>query len=250
MMKRQFWGVVITILGVLALLQVLKVYQFGLAFWPVVLLLGGLAILWSSFKRLNWFGLALGLWVGGIGLFDILANAEVSTITGGDIAKGGWPLLLVAVGVSTLFGRNSLRWIYRGWDPRNGGSGHAIGEFRLGQGGTWVLDSDVNVSHGIGDVRVDLTTADITDGVHKISVHAGIGDLVVRVPDNVNVIVTAKVGLGDLECIGEHRSGVGPTLTKTVIVPDSGVTLEIDAELGLGDLDIVQRPSIVNRVIR
>jgi lia operon protein LiaF len=254
MLKRQFWGVVITIVGVLALLQVLNLFNFGLSFGPVALTLAGLAILWSSFRKVSWFGLALGLWVGGIGLFEILNNAGLSPVDGGMIARAGWPILLVAIGVSVLFGKSSLRWVYRsgdwnrdwgkGWEKRHS---HVIGEVHMGQSGTWPLDGDLNLDHGVGDVRLDLTTADISAGTHRIRVHAGIGDAVIRVPDNVNVNVSARVGIGDLTVLGDRRSGMGCAITRTLVVPESPVTLEIDAHLGLGDLDVALRPA---RVIR
>ena len=79
-MKRIIWGITLLVLGVLVLLQVLDVVNFGLAFWPVVLLLVGLTIIWESISNrfISWFLLGLGLWVGGIGLFNILANSGVT----------------------------------------------------------------------------------------------------------------------------------------------------------------------------
>lgn len=239
-MKRQFWGTVLIALGVMVFLQVQHIYNFGLAFWPVVWTLIGLSILWSSFRRVSWFGLALGLWLSAMGLTDILYNAGISPIQGDDILRNGWPVVLVAIGASMIFGKSSWRFVHR-WDRHMSSNNSVIGEVRLGPG-RWTLDKDLNLSHGIGDLRVDLTTADISEGHHKIHVESGIGDVVVRVPDNVTVIATGKVGLGDLEVLGSRRSGVGNTLTRTIDVPGSTVTLEIEAKLGMGDLDIVQRP--------
>lgn len=247
-MTRQFWGVVLTAVGVMALLQMMNVYQFGLAFWPVVLVLVGIGVLWNSFRRLNWFGLAVGLWAGGIGLFEILANAGVNTggITGGEILRHGWPLLLVAAGVSMVFGRSAFRFRV---DFDHGGGSKIVGDMRYGQT-EWVLDKDLKIDQGIGDVKVDLTTAQITEGVHRISVHAGIGDMVIRVPDDVNVNASGKLGIGDLEVLGDHRSGIGCSAHKVISVPDSPITLEIFAEMGLGDLNIIRRPASTIRVIK
>jgi len=41
LMKRKIWGFLLLVLGVLVLLQVTGVYNLGLSFWPVVLLLLG-----------------------------------------------------------------------------------------------------------------------------------------------------------------------------------------------------------------
>lgn len=250
-MKRQFWGVVLTAVGVLALMQMTMGYQFGLTFWPVVLVLVGVGILWSSFWKMSWFGLALGLYLGGIGLFDILSRAGISMITGNDISRNGWPLLLVAIGVSMFFGRKSTRWGFRykgEWDGRREAS-KIVGDIRMGQG-SWTLDNDLRIDQGIGDIKVDLTTAEITEGTHRVYVHAGIGDVVIRVPDDVNVIAAAKVGIGDLEVLGDHRSGFGCTARKVISVPDSAITLEIEAEMGVGDMNIILRPASTIRVIK
>ncbi|HYF92673.1 MAG TPA: LiaF domain-containing protein [Symbiobacteriaceae bacterium] len=256
-MKRQFWGFIITAVGVMALLQVLEVAEFGLEFWPVVLVLVGIGILWSSFRGAHFFGLALGLWLSGIGLADILVNAGVNTgeITGHTIAVNGWPLLLVAIGVSLVFGKRlfkvSVTTDGHEWG-RNCGTKHtsgAIGDMRIGNQ-DWTLDGDLNVEHGIGDIKVDLTTAHITEGEHTVRVQLGLGDLVVRVPDDVNVIATGQVGLGDCDVLGEHRSGIAPSCHRELTVPDSPITLKVVAHCGLGDLDIVQRPAGTMRVIK
>jgi lia operon protein LiaF len=248
-MKRQFWGLIFTAVGIMALLQVMGIQEFGLAFWPVVLAMVGVAILGSSFRRVSIFGLALGLWVGGIGVADILFNAGVNTagITGGTIAANGWPIMLVATGVSLFFGKKSWRFVYQGGgkEHRNG----AVGDVRIGNH-PWTLDGDLTVEHGIGDVKVDLTTAQITEGIHHIRARLGLGDLVIRVPDDVNVDVQCQLGLGDCDVLGTHRSGIAPHVSQSYTVPDSPITLKISAQCGLGDLDIVQRPAGTIRVIK
>lgn len=248
-MKRQFWGLVFTAVGIMALLQMMDIMEFGLTFWPVVLTMIGLAILGASFRKVSIFGLALGLWVGGIGVADILINAGVNTggIDGGVIAANGWPIMLVATGVSLFFGQKTWRFVYRGGskEHRNG----AVGDVRIGNQ-PWTLDGDLHVEHGIGDVKIDLTTAQITDGVHHIHAKLGIGDLVIRVPDDVNVDAQGQLGLGDCDVLGNHRSGIAPNASQSIVVPDSPITLKVSAQCGLGDLDIVQRPASTIRVIK
>lgn len=255
-MKSQFWGVVFTAVGVMALLQMLTIMNFGLSFWPVVLTLAGLAILWSSFRKVSFFGLAVGLWVGGMGLADILVRAGVDTvgITGHTIAANGWPLLLVAIGVSLVFGKSPFKvsitsdW-GKDWGRNANHKSGALGDLRVGQQ-EWDLDGDLLIEHGIGDVKVDLTTARITEGTHRIQVKLGLGDLVVRVPDDVNVEASGQVGIGDCEVLDMHRSGIAPSCSRQVTVADSPITLQISAQCGLGDLDIVQRPACTVRVIK
>ncbi len=247
-MKRQVWGFVLVVLGVLALLQGTGQFQFGLSFWPVVGTLAGFGILWSSIRKVSWFGIALGLWLGAMGLSTILANAGVMLpggVDAGVIAKSGWPLLLIAIGVSVFFGRAKASW---SWDWSGAGKGGPVGEVRMGRG-PWVLDKDLSFDHGVGDIKIDLSTADITPGEHRVEFKAGIGEMVIRVPDNISVEVEATAGIGELTVLGDHRNGFGLKLSKTVAVPESEVLLRIHAKLGIGSLRIVHVPSTPTRLI-
>ncbi len=237
-------------LGVLALLQGIGLYNFGLTFWPVILVLAGGALLWGSFKRGKclWVLLGLGLWIGGIGLFEILTNAGVTFITGDDIFRHGWPMLLVALGISILLGD-------RAWFPRwrcdvsgsesdrkgksHGTRWHHVGDLYHGRE-PWVLDADLDLQHGIGDIVLDLSTAAISDGIHHIHAGASIGELLIRVPDHVNAVVEGSVSIGELEIFGEKRSGLGGlALKQEAWAENSGVELRIETRLGIGSLKVV-----------
>lgn len=247
-MKFRIWGLILLLVGVMALLQGLKVYDFGLAFWPVLLVLLGLALVWSSFKHwlLSWFRLGLGLWIGAIGLFEILSNAGVTTIAAAEIMRFGWPLLLIALGLSIMFGNRTsfFRKVGRGSRLRR----HSYGDLYHGRE-PWVLDGDLNLEHGIGDVVVDLATADIMEGAHKISVNVSVGELLIRIPDNVSVEIDAAVTVGELDVLGESRSGVGGLkILKRVEAGDAKAHLLIEARLGIGELEVTQVPALSGTV--
>jgi lia operon protein LiaF len=253
-MKRRVWGLILIALGVLALLQGIGVYEFGLAFWPVILVLVGGALVWGSLRP--WFGswlrLGLGLWLGAIGLFAILSNAGVTAIAGGDIARYGWPFLLVALGISILFGGRG--W-FSGWCCSSSRLKHNrllhaarakrchLGDLYHGRE-SWILDGDLDLQHGIGDIVLDLTTAEISEGAHRITVGASIGELLIRVPDHVNVEVDASVSLGELKVFAERRTGIGGlALQRKIPAADSRADLYIEARLGIGELAVVQAPA-------
>ena len=252
-MKRRLWGLIFLALGVLVLLQVTGVYYLGLSFWPVILVLLAVAILWESIGRsFNcWFMLGLGLWVGGIGLFTILANAGIGSLSGGDIARYGWPLLLVAIGLSILIGDRSRFGVWigcgsQGDSKEKTGCSHMrhVGDLYHGRS-SWVLDKDLDFYHGIGDVVIDLTTAKIMPGSHKIFLKSGAGDVTIRVPGGVNLDIKATVGIGELNLFGETRSGFGGfSLKRLVQVEDADATLFVEAKLGLGDLSVLYMPAI------
>ena len=245
-MKHRIWGVILLGIGVLALLQGLGVYYFGLALWPVVLVLLGLVLVWGSFRHwfLSWFRLGLGLWVGSIGLFEILFNAGVTTIAAREIVNFGWPFLLIAFGLSIIFGNRSR---FVGWFSRSNqccANRHHYGDIYHGRE-PWVLDGDFNIEHGIGDVVLDLTTADISEGAHRISVKVSTGELLIRIPDNVNAEIDAAVTVGELKVLGDSRSGVGGLkIRQKIHASESKSELFIEARLGVGDLEVVQIPSL------
>ncbi len=252
-MKKQLWGLIFLVLGVLVLLQVLEVFMFGLAFWPIVLLLLGIVILSESisFGLISWITLGLGLWVGGIGLFGILSNAGATDISGSEIARFGWPLILVAIGLSILLGDRNLffrKLFYRhGFDEADW-TGYSqvrhIGDLYQGRA-PWTLDQDLEFFHGIGDVVLDFTTAEIKSGTHRVYLKTGIGDATIRVPDGVNVDIDASVGLGELEVFGEQKSGIGGLSIKRVInVEDADATIQVEAKMGIGDMKVVYMPSV------
>lgn len=241
-MKRQFWGLMLIVFGTLALLQSTGSFYFGLSFWPVVLMIAGLSILWGSFRSTSWFGLALGLWLTGMGLVDVLHANGLTELTRGDVVSSGWPLVLVAIGLSMIFGRRR-KWV-GSQHIRFEGKSHFVGDQRMGNGGPWTLDKDLTMDHGVGDVKLDLTTAEITEGTHNVVVNAWIGDMVIRVPDNVNLAVDAEVNIGQLEVLDERREGLGNKVHQSWVVPDAKAELRITARLNIGDVRIVRGPAM------
>lgn len=255
-MKRTFWGIILVALGVAALLQGTGAYYLGLAFWPVVLTLVGLSIAFESFVSRHgprWFGLALGLWLGAMGAFEILNNAGITPeIDGGRIASAGWPILLIAIGLSVIFGKGMMIRFNGGghrrreWNPEF--RHQVVGDLRYGRS-PWVLDKDLDLSNSVGDLKLDLTTADITPGTHHITVSQFVGETVIKVPDNVTVRCTAEANVGELDILGDHRSGAGLYIKREIEVPDSPVELIIDAHQRVGALKVIRVPAPPVRVI-
>ncbi|HOL17291.1 MAG TPA: LiaF-related protein [Bacillota bacterium] len=253
-MGYRVWGFVLVVLGILALLQGIGLYHFGLAFWPVILVLAGGSLVWASFScgKSMWMLLGLGLWIGGIGLFEILANAGVTAMAGEQIFRHGWPLLLVALGISLMLGDRtpfSGRHCFKSGqesrrkDKSSGTRWHHVGELYHGRE-PWVLDGDFDLQHGIGEIVLDLSTAAISEGSHQVHVSASIGELLIRVPDHVNAVVEGSVSLGELEIFGENRSGLGGlSLQQEIFSKDSPVKLQIKARLGIGSLKVVRVPA-------
>lgn len=243
-MKRQLWGFIIVLVGVLALLQGTGQYNFGLSFWPVVGALAGFGILRSSLRKVSWFGIALGLWLFAMGVVSMVDRAGVALPMGldaGMVARAGWPLMLIAIGVSVIFGRARMSVVWD-WNSKSKNKRGTVGEVHYGRN-AWHLDNDLFIDHGVGDIKIDLSTATITEGDHLVNVKAGMGEVVIRVPNNVNVEVEAKSGVGEMTVLGDHRNGLGLHISRQVLVPDSKVFLRINANLGVGSLRVVSVPA-------
>lgn len=247
-MKRQVWGFIIVLLGVLALLQGTGQFNFGLSFWPVVGALAGFSLLWRSMRKVSWLGIAAGLWLLAMGVVSMVAQAGVALPMGldpGMVAKAGWPLMIIAIGVSVMFGRSRMSMV---WDFSGKSKRGTVGEVHYGRH-PWHLDDDLFIEHGVGDIKIDLSTATISEGHHLVNVKAGMGEIVIRVPDNVSVEVEAKGGVGEITVLGDTRNGLGLHISRQQIVPESKVSLRIDANLGVGSMRIVSVPATPNFLI-
>lgn len=247
-MERRFWGLVLLLIGVAAMLQGIGIYNFGLAFWPVVLLLLGMVLVrfscihWS----VSWILLGTGLWVGGIGLLEILFNAGVTTLRGADVTRNAWPILLIALGASIMFGsRTWFKWRCQISRENSRSCTHHLkmGDLYHGRE-SWILDGDLDLQHGVGDAVLDLTTAEISEGAHNITIRMSIGELLIRLPDHVSAELDTAVSIGTLQVLDEHRSGFGGlSLQRKITAENAAAVLRIDARLGIGELTVVRAPA-------
>jgi hypothetical protein len=241
---RKVFGLLLVLLGVWVLLEQFGLIQIPLTFWPTVGVLVGGTLLWKGIERRGWLRIALGLWVGAMGLFEILHDAELlkgtqlSEIDGGMIFSKGWPVFVIGFGLAVIF-RSSRSWWKIPGAIHIDGETRAVGDLRYGHE-PWTLDGNLEVKHGAGDVKIDFSTADIAEGIHHVRVKQGVGELLIRVPDNVEVSVNAKVGVGEMLVLGERRSGAGLTLHKRTVAADAKAELKLDVKLGAGQVRIYQ----------
>ncbi|MCB0997426.1 MAG: PspC domain-containing protein [Acidimicrobiales bacterium] len=90
---------------------------------------------------------------------------------------------------------------------------------------------------GIGRLEVDLTALDLDGTTQSIAVSLGIGELVVHVPDDVDVEVHADLDIGDLDVLGRTDDGFGNEVRVVDDAPgDARLILELDQ--GVGRLEV------------
>ncbi len=88
-----------------------------------------------------------------------------------------------------------------------------------------------------GSVHLDLTKASFASGA-KVVVDGRVGEIVVKVPANVDVSGTATAQAGDVEVLGQHKGGRNAEVTWTNDLGadnktgPASVTLDLDLKLG------------------
>jgi phage shock protein PspC (stress-responsive transcriptional regulator) len=94
---------------------------------------------------------------------------------------------------------------------------------------------------GAGELVLDLRDVDFPAGRTTINVELGMGDLKVRVPDDVCVGTDVKIGMGDLEVFGRQNDGIAVDWTEKPANPADAPEVFIDADVDLGAVQIGDR---------
>jgi hypothetical protein len=95
--------------------------------------------------------------------------------------------------------------------------------------------------HGAGSVRYDLSGVEFTDSdAVTLAVDQGVGELTVILPPDVDTIINADLGVGEIDVLDQTSGGFG---RETRIVDDGadgpgGGELELELDLGLGSIEV------------
>ena len=93
---------------------------------------------------------------------------------------------------------------------------------------------------GVGDLELDLTGVDFAEQQVTTRVHVGIGGLHVTVPENVDVRVRGRAGLGEVILFGQTTSGTSndQTVSDDGADGDGGGDLELVLDTGIGQVEV------------
>lgn len=94
--------------------------------------------------------------------------------------------------------------------------------------------------HGIGQLVVDLTTPGLDLDERTVVASIGIGELVVRVPEDVDVTVDVHGGIGNAEALGRTESGLDVTL-EGISGTSGSQELDLELDAGIGNVRVEQR---------
>jgi phage shock protein PspC (stress-responsive transcriptional regulator) len=110
-----------------------------------------------------------------------------------------------------------------------------------------VLAEEQTYQLGIGELQVDLTSADYStrDGVETITATVGLGELILVVPEDVRVTVHASGRAGEIVAFDSNEGGAQTSRGGTILdetftygPKDASEDIIVDAEVGLGQITI------------
>jgi lia operon protein LiaF len=114
--------------------------------------------------------------------------------------------------------------------------GSLIGNVRLEE--PFELE-DMQLSHAVCDVTIDLSKAVIPEGESTIVISSLIGDVDIYVPYDMSVSVGASAAMGDLKILGNKHGGLGCRVhTETAGYKQSPRRVKISVSLLIGDVDV------------
>ncbi len=171
--------------------------------------------------------LASALLVLGLGLLvgSVVGRGRWLLLAGGLLA----PLVLLSI-VARPYGLDDWRWT---------DSSGRVGD--ITEHITDVDDVRSSYEYGAGSIRVDLSDLELDGAQREISLRLGAGELLVLVPDDVDVEVTAQVGIGQLDLGASTRTQSGLGLRGSVGMQGAdgdGSTLALDLSVGVGSVEV------------
>ncbi|MFI7679742.1 PspC domain-containing protein [Actinophytocola sp. NPDC049390] len=122
------------------------------------------------------------------------------------------------------------------------GEYHGIGDLTARP--TTVAQVEGSYERSVGNVTVDLTALTPLPGeeteVVEINARTGAGNVEVFVPKTADVIVTCETERGNLECLGQERSGFDKKIEDFKSLGDGpgGLLIELDAEVNTGNVEV------------
>jgi hypothetical protein len=186
--------------------------------------------------------IALGAVLVGAGCLWLLSAADVVSLS-----YGAWiGVLLVTLGVATALARSGRRLLIAlGILVAIAGIPALFVDDDVFSGGIGERDERPRTSadvdtfrHGIGRLTVDLTASRLDLDNELVVASVGIGELVVRVPDDADVDLEAHVGVGNIEAFGESENGVDVSFDR--ISGTSGAReLDLELEVGVGSVRVI-----------
>jgi len=177
--------------------------------------------------------------VGGIGIGTVFAAAlavvglglvaAAFRHTGRGLIIAAVPLVLLTV-VTAAAG--SLTSRFGDGDP--GGPVRGVGDVRAAPVAAALVAPSYRT--GLGDVDLDLRGIPAGPVPVRTQIESGAGDLTVRVPEDADVTVSCRSGVGDVDCLG--RDGEVTGLVDLGRDGPGGPVVDLTLQSGAGDVEV------------
>lgn len=192
----------------------------------------------------DWDRLVSGVLLVGLGVVWLLSTADVidpnwRVLMPATLIGVGCLMMLLALagrGASALIGTGTLLTVLvviAAIIPANP-------SFRVGEQAIRPVTVDevqARYSHGIGTLTIDLRDLELDENL-ELEASNGVGDLVVHVPRDATLDVSARVGIGSASVRDRSSDGFGARLDARV--PGDGPTIRLDLSVGIGEIRVVE----------
>jgi hypothetical protein len=187
--------------------------------------------------------IALGAILLGGGLLWLLSNLGAF-----DLSYTTWiGILLVAIGLAIALtpGRHGLLTLLGILVLLAGLPAALAGDVWSGDVGEAIeapaIPAEIDAyEHGVGKHTIDLTAPGLEDEDLTVEGRLGIGELLVLVPPQADLVVDAHVGVGNVDALGVEENGLDVDLDEDF----SGAgeyRISLELEVGIGDIRIRRR---------
>jgi phage shock protein PspC (stress-responsive transcriptional regulator) len=90
-----------------------------------------------------------------------------------------------------------------------------------------------------GRIELDLRELDLAGERIEVDVRIGAGEIVVRVPEEVGLVIEAEAGIGQIDLVGRASSGgIAPNRTWSRPADDGAGTIQLDLSAGVGSISV------------
>jgi predicted membrane protein len=225
--SRTLLGLIIVILGIIFLLNNMKITEINVfPYWPVLLIIWGLNALIGGSRNPGAQGMSLFVILLG---FVLLANSLGWIAINIKMMAGMiFPILIILLGISLFFGRSFTGKTNMAF----------LGGVERGKNAPWNLESGSYFAF-MGGIELDLRHAVIPEGETILDLTAVMGGIEIRVPGNLPIEADGFAILGGVEFFGKGSGGViGSTRNSQLVEGVDNRVLKIQSRAIMGGIDI------------
>lgn len=103
-----------------------------------------------------------------------------------------------------------------------------------------VAELEPSYSLGAGTLTLDLRDLELPPGTTELAASVSMGELVVRVPDDVTVSGTGHTIAGEVVAFGRTTAGIAPRRALTGPGVEDGPVLELELRTGFGRIEVTR----------